>query len=96
MKAALALVIPAALVACAASDWARLQAEFPDVRANCGLGGASIERDRHDGRLIRLVFRQRNAEELAAAREGRLACAQHWARERGYRLTTEPDHSAPR
>jgi hypothetical protein len=78
------------VAACAADNWSRLQAEFPEVRANCRLGGTTIERSRTDRRLVHLVFRQRNAEELAAARDGRLACAEHWARERGFRLTTEP------
>jgi hypothetical protein len=82
----------AALVACATGDWARMQAEFPEVRANCRLHGTTLERNRRDPQLLHLIFRQRNAEELQARADGRLACAEHWAEENGFRLTTEPDH----
>lgn len=75
---------------CATHDWARMQEEYSEVRANCRLSGTVLERDRHDPRLLRLLFRQRNAEEIEARQDGRLACAEHWARERGYRLTTIP------
>ncbi|HKR25615.1 MAG TPA: hypothetical protein VJS15_10170, partial [Allosphingosinicella sp.] len=76
------------LAGCVTDSWARMQEEFAEVRVNCRLAGTILERDLHDRRLLRLIFRQRNAEELAASRDGRLACVQHWAAERGYRLTT--------
>lgn len=79
------------LAGCAGHGWNRMQEEFADVRVNCRLAGTILERDVHDPRLLRLVFRQRNAEELAASRDGRLACAEHWAAERGYRLTAFPE-----
>jgi hypothetical protein len=82
------IVLAALLIAgCAAHGWAQMQEEYAEVRVNCRLGGTILQRDPHDRRLLRLVFRQRNAEELAASRDGRLACARHWATERGHRLT---------
>ncbi|HEX8215948.1 MAG TPA: hypothetical protein VF577_00665 [Allosphingosinicella sp.] len=83
-----------ALGACATGDWARMQAEFPEVRANCGLHGTRIERDRRDPRLLHLRFGHRNNEALQARQDGRVACAQLWAEEQGFRLTTEPDRSS--
>ena len=73
---------------CATNGWARMQEEFAEVRANCRLRGTILERDPDDRRLLRLIFRQRNAEEIAAEADGRLACARLWAEERGYRLVT--------
>lgn len=84
------IVGAAALLAsgCATDDWGRMRDEFAEVRANCRLRGTILERDREDPRLLRLIFRQRNAEEIAAEADGRLACARLWAGERGYRLVT--------
>jgi hypothetical protein len=79
----------AALAACATDGWARMEEEFADVRVNCGLAGTYLERSRLDGRLLHLVFRHRSNMALQARQDGRLACAEHWAQERGYRLTTE-------
>ena len=76
----------AALAACATSGWERMRDEFPEVRANCRLSGTEIERDRSDPRLLHLVFRHRSNMAAQARDDGRLACAEHWARERGYRL----------
>lgn len=84
------LLAGAALSAGATHGWDRLREEFPQVRANCGLRGAVLERDRTDKRLLRLVFRRRNNAVVQAERNGSLACVEHWARERGWRLTTEP------
>jgi hypothetical protein len=78
------------LGACAAGGWKQLQDEFPEVRANCGLRGTVLERDGDDRRLLRLVFRQRYNARLQASRDGSLACVEHWARERGWRVTTAP------
>ncbi|HEY6816941.1 MAG TPA: hypothetical protein VI168_15500 [Croceibacterium sp.] len=78
-----------ALVGCAHDSWASMQEEFPDVRANCGLQGASLSRDAHDKRLLRLTFRDRSAVEIAARADGSLGCVEAWASERGYTLTTE-------
>lgn len=78
------------LAGCATNSWARIQAEFPEVRANCRLHGVDLMRDATDRRLLHLVFRHRNNMELQARQDGRLACAEHWARERGYRVTTSP------
>lgn len=86
--------VPAAalllLAGCASHGGAQMEEEFPEVRSNCRLSGTVLERDRRDPRLLRLLFRQRNAEEVEARADGRLACAEHWAGERGYRLTTAP------
>ena len=76
----------AGLGGCATGDWSRMQAEFPDVSANCGVPGVELERDEVDKRLLRLVFRHRSNMRMRAERDGRVACFQHWARERGYRL----------
>lgn len=78
----------AALAGCATGDWERMQAEFPEVRENCGVPGAELERDRRDRRLLHLVFRHRSNMQERAERDGRVACFQHWARERGYRLVS--------
>ncbi len=75
-----------ALGACASGDWARMQAEFPDVRENCGVPGAELVRDRRDRHLLHLVFGHRSNMQMRAEQDGRLACFQAWARERGYRL----------
>jgi hypothetical protein len=91
MRSAAFLAAAAALGACAANGWARMQAEFPEVRANCGLSGTYLERDRRDRRLLRLLFRHRSNMALQARRDGRVACAQLWAEEQGFRLTTAPD-----
>jgi len=80
---------PILLVGCAHQSWASMQEEFPDVRANCGLQGASLSRDEHDERLLHLTFRQRSAVEIAARADGSLGCIENWARERGYQITTE-------
>jgi hypothetical protein len=92
----LPLVLTAAVAAsaCATGDWARIQADFPSVQANCGLPGTIIERSRSDPRLIHLVFRHRSNMALQAREDGRVACAQHWAEEQGFRLTTEPVRGA--
>jgi hypothetical protein len=87
---AFTLVAGAAMSACASNGWKQLQEEFPEVSANCGLRGTLLERDRHDKRLLRLVFRQRYNARLQASRDGSLACVEHWARERGWRVTTAP------
>ena len=80
------------LGACAHDRWARMQAEFPEVTANCRVPGVELERDRRDKRLLRLVFRHRSNMRMRAEQDGRLACFQHWARERGYRLVASaPD-----
>ena len=82
-----------ALAGCATGGgWARMEREFAQVRANCMLLGTDIERDRRDRRLIHLIFRHRNNMVMQAREEGRVACAQLWAEEQGWRLTTEPDH----
>lgn len=86
------LALVAALAGCATGGWARMQAEFPEVRANCGLTGTFIERDRRERRLLRLVFRHRSNMALQARQDGRVACAQLWAEEQGWRLATEPTH----
>ncbi len=78
---------------CAGHGWKQLQEEFPEVRVNCGLRGTLIERDAVDKRLLRLVFRQRYNARLQASRDGSLACVEHWARERGWRVTTAPSGS---
>jgi hypothetical protein len=89
----LAPAVAAALVSCATGgSWPRMQAEFPEVSANCGLSGTYIERDRRDRRLLHLVFRHRSNMALQARQDGRFACAQLWAEEQGWRLTTAPDH----
>ena len=84
------LAVAAALGACTAPGWERMQAEFPEVRANCGLSGTYLERDRRDRRLLHLVFRHRSNMALQARQDGRVGCAQLWAEEQGFRLTTEP------
>ncbi|HEX8363720.1 MAG TPA: hypothetical protein VF603_00375 [Allosphingosinicella sp.] len=86
-----AVVAAAALGACTANGWERMQAEFPEVRANCGLHGTHLERDRRDRRLLHLVFRHRSNMALQASQDGRVACAQLWAEEQGFRLTTGPN-----
>ena len=92
MRTAAILAAAAALGACAANGWERMQAEFPEVRANCGLSSTYLERDRRDRRLLHLIFRHRSNMALQARLDGRVACAQLWAEEQGFRLTTEPDH----
>ena len=89
---ALALILAggAATSACASNGWKQLREEYPAVRADCGLGGTSIERDATDKRLLRLVFRQRYNARLQASRDGSLDCVEQWARERGWRVTTAP------
>lgn len=74
-----------------AGGWARMLEEFPEVRANCGLSGTYLERDRRDPRLLHLVFRHRSNMALQARQDGRVACAQLWAEEQGFRLTAAPD-----
>jgi len=86
----LILIITATLSACAGRDWNGLQEEFPNVSANCGLRGVLLQRDGSHKRLLRLVFRQRHNAALQASRDGSLACVEHWARERGWRVTTAP------
>ena len=91
-----ALAAAATLAGCATGgSWSRMQAEFPEVRANCGLTGTYIERDRRDRRLLHLVFRHRSNMALQARQDGRVACAQLWAEEQGWRLTTGPTHGTP-
>ena len=85
----------AALAGCAADRAARMQEEFAEVQANCGLPGTVIERDRRDPRLLRLVFRHRSNMALQATQDGRVACVQLWAEEHGFRLTTEPADGRP-
>jgi hypothetical protein len=75
---------------CATDGWTRISGDWPEVRANCRLSGTYIERDVRDRRLLRLTFRHRSNMRLVAEQDGRVACAEHWARERGYRLTTAP------
>lgn len=87
----LVMLVGATASACASENWRQLREEFPEVSANCGLRGTLLERDRSDKRLLRLVFRQRYNARLQAARDGSLACVEHWARERGWRVTTAPD-----
>jgi hypothetical protein len=86
----------AILAGCATGRWERLQAEFPEVRANCGLQRVQLQRDRRDPSRLRLLFPQRHAIEVAARRDGRLACVENWARERGYRLQTAGANGPPR
>jgi hypothetical protein len=81
---------------CTADGWSRMQAEFPEVSVNCGLHGTYLERDRHDRRLLHLVFRHRSNMALQARQDGRFACAQLWAEEQGFRLTTDPADGPPR
>jgi hypothetical protein len=85
-----------ALAGCATDRFERLQAEFAEVSANCRLSGVALMRDASDRRLLHLVFRHRNNMELQARQDGRLACAEHWARERGYRVTTSPHGTVDR
>lgn len=89
---ALALVLAGAVVtgACASNGWKQVKGEFPEVSANCGLRGVVLQRDATDKRLLRLVFRQRHNARLQASRDGSLDCVEHWARERGWRVTTAP------
>ncbi|HYI39456.1 MAG TPA: hypothetical protein VE053_03970 [Allosphingosinicella sp.] len=82
------LIFAATLSGCANNGWNRLQAEFPEVSANCRLRGTLLERDATEKRLLRLVFRQRYNARLQASRDGSLACVENWARERGWRLVT--------
>jgi hypothetical protein len=70
-------------------SWTGMQAEFVEVRLNCGLHGTALRRDAKDRRLLHIVFSQRNDERATAIRDGRMACAQLWAEERGYRLSGE-------
>jgi hypothetical protein len=86
----------AILAGCTTGRWERLQAEFPEVRANCGLARVQLLRDRRDPGLLWLLFQQRHAIEVATRRDGRLACVEHWARERGYRLDTAGAEGPPR
>ena len=90
MRRAATVLASAALGACTANGWERMQAEFPEVRANCGLHGTYLERDRRDRRLLHLVFHHRNNMAFQATQDGRVACAQLWAEEQGFRLTIEP------
>jgi len=82
------LITTAALSACTGHGWKQLQEEFPEIRTNCGLKGTVLERDAGDKRLLRLGFLQRHNAALQASRDGSLACIEHWARERGYRVVT--------
>ena len=92
LRLALPLAAAVAVSSCATGgSWSRMQAEFPEVRANCGLSGTYIERDRRDRRLLHLVFRHRSNMALQARQDGRVACAQLWAEEPGWHLTTGPD-----
>ncbi|MEA3040985.1 MAG: hypothetical protein QOC65_474 [Sphingomonadales bacterium] len=91
MRQVVLLAGAAALAGCATGRWERMQAEFPEVRANCGLSGTYLERDRRDRRLLHLVFRHRSNMALQARQDGRVACAQLWAEEQGFRLATAPD-----
>lgn len=83
-----ALIAAAAMSGCAGHGWKQVREEFPEVRANCGLRGTTIRRDGSDKRLLHLLFRQRHNAALQASRDGSLACVEHWARERGWRITT--------
>lgn len=85
------LVAAAALGGCASQSWDRLQREFPLAKGNCRLHGTLLQRDSGDRRLLRLLFLHRNNEAEQARQDGRLACLEHWARERGWRVTTAPD-----
>ena len=82
--------VAALLSGCATDRYAKAEAEFPDVRANCRLRGIILERVEKDSKLLRLVFRQRHNARLQAGRDGSLACVEHWAVKRGYRITTAP------
>jgi hypothetical protein len=84
------ILATAVLASCATDRFERLQTEFAEVSVNCRLHGVDLMRDAADRRLLHLVFRHRNNMELQARQDGRLACAEHWARERGYRVTTSP------
>jgi len=86
----LGLALSVATAACAGDGWKRLQEEYPEVRANCGLKRAVLHRDAKDKGLLRLTFPQRYNAGLQARQDGSLACVEHWARERGWRLTTLP------
>jgi len=65
----------------------RADISLPILAAAALAGCAS---DRTDRRLLHFVFGHRNNMEHQARQDGRLACAEHWARERGYRVTTSP------
>lgn len=60
------------------------------------MAGVRLERDRGDGRLLWLVFPHRSDMISQTERDGRLACFEHWARERGYRLRTAGANGPPR
>lgn len=90
------LLVGASLGACASQGWERLKGEFPQVQGRCGLPGTFLERDSRDRRLLHLGFRHRNNEAAEARHDGRLACAEHWALKRGWRLTTAPDGEGTR
>lgn len=89
---AIALVLAGGTVvaACAGHGWGQMRSEFPEVSVNCGLRGVKLERDPDDRRLLRLAFRQRYNARLQASLDGSLDCLHHWARERGWRVTTAP------
>jgi hypothetical protein len=84
-------LIAAALAGCASDGWDRLQREFPQAKGDCRLHGTLLQRDSGDNRLLRLVFLHRNNEALQARTDGRVACLERWARERGWRVTTAPE-----
>jgi hypothetical protein len=96
ISTSLALGAALLLGGCAHDRWARMQAEFPEVSANCRVPGVELERDGRDGRLLRLVFSHRSNMRMRAEQDGRLACFQHWARERGYRLVASGPDGADR
>jgi hypothetical protein len=71
-----------------------MQAEFAGVKIDCRLHGTRLERDARDKRLLRLVFLHRSNMVLQAELDGRVACAEAWAQENGYRMTTSPPDMA--
>ena len=88
MRIALLAAFAASLAACATNDWPQMRADFAEVAPNCGLHGVDLERDARDRRLLHLIFGHRNNMAQQARDDGRVACMEHWAHERGYRLTT--------
>jgi hypothetical protein len=88
MKRILPIAAAAMLAACVTGDWERMLEEFSDVRRNCGLSTAELERDGSDRHLLRLVFHHGSDMRQQAQDDGRFSCVELWANERGYRLDT--------
>jgi hypothetical protein len=83
----IALVAALAAATAAQSPLEDLFEEFPEVAMNCELPEAALARFTDEGRNVRLLlpratYRRRGEPAVA----GRIACIEHWARERGLRL----------